>query len=101
MENIDNISKQSEFMTYKGKPIVRNKNTIYYGYMQDEYVVVMQILTTKKIDDVEVSDRISIQLLSTNTELSLKERIAKTSEKNGLTEALNLASIWLSREIDS
>lgn len=98
---MENNMKQSGFITYKGKPMVRNKNTIYYGYMEDAYVVVMQILTNKKIDNVEVSDKISIQLLSTNTELSLKDRIIKTSEKNGLSEALNLASIWLEREIDS
>lgn len=98
---MENNTKQSGFMTYKGKPIIRNKNTIYYGYMEDKYVVVMQILTHTKVDDVEISDKISIQLLSTNTELGLKDRIIKTSEKNGLNEALKLASIWLEREIDS
>ena len=36
-------NKKSEFFTYKGRPLVRNKDTLYYGDMSDNYVIMMQI----------------------------------------------------------
>ena len=29
--------KKNDFLTYKGKPLVRNGNTIYYGDMNDDF----------------------------------------------------------------
>ena len=37
-----------QFLTYKGRPLVRGGNTIYYGNMSDDYVCVLQILSTKE-----------------------------------------------------
>ena len=34
-------------LTYKGRPLVRCKNEIYYGSLEDPFVVFLQILTTK------------------------------------------------------
>ena len=33
-------------LTYKGKPLVRKDNELYYGRMTDPYVLYLQILTT-------------------------------------------------------
>ena len=35
--------KKNDFLTYKGRPLVRNGNTIYYGNMTDDYVIMLQI----------------------------------------------------------
>lgn len=37
-----------KFYTYKGYPLVRQGKMLYYGYMSDPYVIMLQILTTKK-----------------------------------------------------
>ena len=39
--------EKQDFLTYKGKPLVRNGDTIYYGNMSDDYVIMMRI-TSKK-----------------------------------------------------
>jgi len=90
-------NSKNHTLTYKGKPIVRNGNTIYYGDMSDDYVAMIQILGTKQFSDVEMANKVSVQIIATNTELSLKDRIIKKAEKNGLYEAINIASIWLER----
>ena len=36
-------------LTYKGKPLVRKDNELYYGRMTDPYVLRMQILSTKPV----------------------------------------------------
>lgn len=37
-----------DFLTYKGKPLVRNGNTLYYGHMSDDFVIMLTIGSTKK-----------------------------------------------------
>ncbi len=87
------------FLTYKGKPLVRNGNTIYYGYPNEKYVIMMQILATKPVDDVEVASKVSIQLINTDPNVSIREKIVKSSEKKGLYAALDIAEIWLNRAL--
>ena len=93
------MAKKHSFLMYKGRPLVRNGKTLYYGYMSDPYVVIMQITSTRDVKGVEVADRVVVQLLSTDPNASLKERIVKKSEKKGLYTALDIGEIWLKRAL--
>lgn len=84
-------------LKYKGRPLVRCKNDIYYGDLSDPYVIFMHILTTKEEEGVQVADRIHITLLSTDTSKSPLERMKQQSEKNGLWSALEIGTIWLEK----
>ena len=92
-------AKKPQFLTYKGKPLVRSGNTIYYGDMGDKCVIMIQILTTKKFNDLELADKVTIQLLSTDPDVRPKERILKRSEKHGLYNAMDIGAIWLQRAL--
>ncbi len=87
------------FPTYKGKPFVRCGDTIYLGDMSDRYVVKMDIKTKKKVKDIEIADKVSIQLICTDPTVGIKERVEKHSEKNGLYLALDIANVWLERKL--
>ncbi len=91
--------EKSKFLMYKGHPLVRSGNTIYYGSLADKCVVMMQILTTKQVGDMTIADKIQLQLLSTDEELRMKDRILKKSEKNGLYNAMDVGSVWLERAL--
>lgn len=91
--------KKDAFLTYKGKPLVRCGNTIYYGNMSDKFVIMMQITATKDVDDLKVASRVTVQLLNTDPDLSPRERIVKSSEKKGLYAAMDVAEVWLSRAL--
>lgn len=82
-------------LTYKGRPLVRCKNDIYYGSLADPYVVFMQVLTNKQENGVTVADRIHLTLLSTDTSKSPIERMAKQGDRHGLWSALEISDIWL------
>ena len=84
---------------YKGKPLVRSGNALYYGDMSDPYVILMQISSTHPGYDMDMAEKISIQLLATDTNLRPKERIVRKSEKVGLYNALDIGSIWLERAL--
>lgn len=86
-------------LTYKGRPLVRCKNQIYYGSMSDPYVVFMQILSTKEENGVQMADRVHLALLSTDPEKPLAERMIRQSDKNGLFNALDISSLWLDKAI--
>jgi len=87
--------KKAKFLSYKGKPLVRCGNTIYYGNMNDPYVVLLQIVSSKKVNDLDVADKVTVQLLSTDPDARPKDRIIKKSEKKGLYQAMDIGSIWL------
>lgn len=87
--------KKAKFLSYKGKPLVRCGNTIYYGNMNDSHVVLLQILSSRKVNDLDVADRVTVQLLSTDPDMRPKDRIIKKSEKKGLYQAMDIGSIWL------
>lgn len=86
-----------KFMTYKGRPLVRCGNTLYYGNMSDPYVIVLTVKNTRKTGDLDVSQRIKVELQSTDENVNAKEKVIKSSEKIGLYQALDIASIWLDR----
>ena len=91
--------EKAKFLLYKGRPLVRSGNTIYYGSLAESCVIMMQILTTKTVDDMTVADKVLVQLLSTDEELRMKDRILKKSEKKGLYNAMDVGSIWLERAL--
>ena len=93
------MADKNKFLTYKGKPLVRNGNTLYYGDASEKYVIMMQILATKPVGDVEVASKVSIQLINTDPDVSMREKIVKSSEKKGLYAALDIAEVWLSRAL--
>lgn len=87
-------------LTYKGKPLVRCGNEIYYGSLEDPYVIFMQVLTTRKdAQGNEVADKLHVMLLSTDSTKSLPERVEKQSSKTGLYTALEIGTMWLERAL--
>ena len=87
--------KKAKFLSYKGKPLVRCGNTIYYGNMNDPYVVLLQIVSSKKVNDLDVADKVTVQLLTTEPDARPKDRIIKNSEMKGLYQAMDIGAIWL------
>lgn len=93
-------NKKPAFLTYKGKPLVRNGNTIYYGSMSDKYVVMLQIMSTKKAGGMDVADKVVVQLMYTDPDLRTRDRVVKKSEKQGLYNAMDVGSVWLERALN-
>lgn len=92
-------SKKESLLIYKGKPLVRNGNIIYYGNMSDKYVVMMQVMNTTNIKDMEVAGTVMVQLMSTDEDIRAKDRIIKKTEKDGFYNAIDIGSIWLERAL--
>ncbi len=86
-------------LTYKGRPLMRKDNLVYYGSMADEYIVMLQILETKDVNDIKAASKVSVQLQLTDPNAKARDRVVKKSEKEGFYTALDLGSVWLERAL--
>ena len=92
-------TKKAEGLIYKGHPLRRVGNFIYYGSMSDKYIIMMQILETKAEKDLSVASKVSVQLQLTDPDLRSRNRIVKKSEKDSLYAAMDIGAIWLERAL--
>ncbi len=101
---------KTRFPMYKGKPLVRSGDLLYYGDMRDNYVVRMQIKSKKEIQPInsdgsstvqsmKIADKVFVQLLNTDINVSPQKAIAKTGEQPDLFAALDIGYVWLQQAL--
>ena len=84
---------KGEFLEYKGRPLVRKDNDIYYGDLSEQYHVFMMIMAEVPTDKgIEVPATIMVQLMPKDSLRPEKQTISKS-----LADALETASAWLDR----
>ena len=93
--------KKGQGLVYKNHPLRRIDNLIYYGSMADKYIVMFQILETKKEKDMDVATRVSVQLQLTDPEVKSRDRVVKKTEKESLYAAMDVATVWLDRALSA
>ena len=93
------MADEKTILSYKGRPLMRKDNMIYYGSMADSHIVMLQVLDSKPVNGLNVATRVSVQLLSNDPNLRSRERIVKKSEKEGLYTALDVGCVWLERAL--
>ena len=86
-------------LVYRGHPLRRVDNLIYYGSMADKYIVMMQVLDSEPLEDISLAKRVSIQLQLTSPTLRSRDRVVRSTEKGSMAEAMEFASIWLDRAL--
>lgn len=93
------MADDKKVLTYKGHPLMRKDNLIYYGSMADSHIVMLQILETKMVQDTPVATKVSVQLQLTDPAAKSRDRVVKKSEKAGLYTALDVGCVWLERAL--
>ena len=88
-------------LSYKGHPLRRKDNLIYYGTMAEKYIIMLQILDTKKVDDLDVATKVAVQLQLTDPDLKNRDRVVKKTEKDSLYTAMDVATVWLDRALST
>lgn len=93
------MADDNKVLTYKGRPLMRKDNMIYYGSMADSHIIMLQILETKQVNGQDVASRVSVQLQLTDPTAKSRDRVVKRSEKPGLYTALDVGCVWLERAL--
>ena len=82
-----------KLLYYRGFPLIRSGNTIFYGSGGDAFAAKLTIKDTKTIADAEVPNKIMVQLLPKNPADVAK---ARKGDFIGFYEARDTAHVWLS-----
>ena len=93
------MAEQNETLMYKGHPLRRKGNLVYYGSMGDKYIVVIQIMSTTKDGGLEIADKVHLELQFTDPDLKSRDRVVKKSDLPDLFSAIDMGSIWLMRAL--
>ena len=93
------MAEKSGILTYKGHPLRRKDNLIYYGSMADKYIVIIQVVNTEKDGSLELASKVHLQLQLTDPDLKSRDRVVKKSDLPDLFSAIDMGSIWLMRAL--
>lgn len=93
------MAETSGALTYKGHPLRRKDNLIYYGSMADKYIIMIQVMSSEKQGDLDLANKVQLQLQLTDPDLKSRDRVVKKSDLPDLFSAIDMGSIWLMRAL--
>ena len=92
-------AKKKKMLTYKGKPVYRVGNRIYYGNLEDRLILVMDIVETEKGGQFDVTKKVQFHIQDNTGELG-KGQNYRTGEREDLYKAFDIGSWWLQDALD-
>jgi len=89
----------NEIFSYKGKPLLRCGNQIYYGQPDDKYITRFTIQSSKDVNGLSVANRVTVDLMTNEGEE--RSKIIKQAERDGLYKALDIGIFWLEDALEN
>ena len=86
--------KKKKYLTYKGKPLIRCGDRVYYGNLEDKYILALDILESEDVKDVKLSTKVKIQLMDNTGEFG-KGQVYRKAERENLYKAIDIGEWWL------
>ena len=93
------MADKNTTLMYKGHPLRRKDNLVYYGSMADKYIIMMQILDTAKDGNLDIASKVHMELQLTDPDLKSRDRVVKKSDLPDLFSAIDMGSTWLMRAL--
>lgn len=83
--------KHKSYVEYKGKPLVREGDVLYYGFINDPYILRLDIFMTDANGDPTM-------VIGTICPSNDTKKVIKQLNKSGLYEALDIGAEWLDHQ---
>ena len=87
--------ENNDFLTFRGRPLVRQGNIIFFGDLNEKYYVMLTVMDTHPMQDLQISGKVEAQLLLTDKNIPAKQALIKKAVRDGLYQAMDLAVTWL------
>ena len=84
-----------QYLEYKGKPLVREGNTICYGDMSEKCILILEIISYKEVEGKKLPDKIIIQVIDSKD----PNKIIRQGSYSGLHDAFTMGEIWLDQAL--
>jgi len=93
------MAETAQTLMYKGRPLRRKDSLIYYGSMADKYIIMMQVMSTSKEGELELANKVHLQLQLTDPDLKSRDRVVKKNDQPDLFSAIDMGATWLMRAL--
>ena len=90
--------EEKPFLTYKGKPLVRRGDTIYYGNFQDKLIVTLTVVNGRQLGDLSIASTVTISLMTNDQ--SGAGKVIRKAERDGIYRALDIGAYWLEDSLE-
>ena len=87
-------AKKKKALQYADKPMNRVGDRIYYGNLEDKFILALDILESEEVNGVKTATKVKILLMDNTGELG-KGDIYRKAERTNLYKALEIGSWWL------
>ena len=87
--------KEKTMLLYHGKPLLRDGDILYYGDFSETFITRFTIMEKKKVKDLDVATKISIELLEKSGDDIKSAKLTKKAERTSLYAALDIGVYWL------
>jgi hypothetical protein len=92
-EEINLVS--GKYLEYKGKPLVREGDTICYGDMSEKCILILEIISYKDVGGKQLPDKIMIQVIDSKD----PNKIIRQGSYSGLHDAFTMGEVWLDQAL--
>ena len=82
---------EGKYLEYLDKPLVREGNTICYGDMNEQCILVLEIMSYKDVGGKQLPKDVFIQVIDSKD----PTKIVKQGKKEGLYDAFSIGLVWL------
>lgn len=87
-------TKKKKVLMYKGKPLLRCGDRIYYGNLEDKCILVLDIVESEEKNDIISSTKIKVQVMDNTGEFG-KGQVYRKGERENLYKAIDIGEWWL------
>ncbi len=90
--------EEKPFLTYKGKPLIRRGDTIYYGNFEDKLIVTLTLTSGRQLGDLNIASTVIISLMTNDQ--SGAGKVIRKAEREGIYRALDIGAYWLEDSLE-
>ncbi len=87
-------AKKKKLLMYKGKPLIRCGDRIYYGNLEDKCILALDIVESKDRKGAKETTKVKVQVMDNTGEFG-KGQIYRKGERENLYMALDIGEWWL------
>ncbi len=92
-------AKKEKGLTFKGKPVYRKGNTIYYGDLSKDLILVLEIEENEKKGEYDIAKKVKFHIQDNTGEIG-KGVNYRSGERENLYDAFDIGSWWLQDALD-
>lgn len=94
-------TKKKRVLTYKGKPVYRKGNKLFYGNLEDPLILMLEITETKKVQNINVATKVKFSIQDNTVEEIGTGTNFRTGERDDLYKAFDIGAWWLQDALTS